>query len=262
MSEYEKLCFFFLVLYFGCVLGETQLISLQIELCHNWEGWANVFIAKFAFSPAPLPIRTPVLGWEVWVYLVGSMTWWLCGHPAWRQGLDKLTFGISSVSFRCFCYLNGVVSGALLAHWEPPPCLHSYHACLRLCQIWFVLTGVFVSYRFVPSKGGLWHCVLNIPPSGLCTLIACPSAKAKLACMTDSWCARLGDPALQLTSDHIPGSQCQHSLPDTTAPSLKFPDQAAREGSDSKSVGRMSVFHSARGSFEVPLKQIQSFCGL
>lgn len=56
---------------------------------------------------------------------------------------------------------------------------------------------VFVSYEFIPSIGGLWHCELNIPPFRLCTLIACLSAKAKLACMMDAQYVRLGDLDLQ-----------------------------------------------------------------
>ena len=40
MSLYEKVRFFLfsLVLYIVCFLDGTQLISLHIELCYNWEG--------------------------------------------------------------------------------------------------------------------------------------------------------------------------------------------------------------------------------
>lgn len=53
----RKSAFFFLFLYFVCFLGEAQLISLHIALCHNWtEGTSMLtFIAKLAFAPVPYP---------------------------------------------------------------------------------------------------------------------------------------------------------------------------------------------------------------
>lgn len=91
----------------------------------------------------------------------------------------------------CLLYKGGGLRGLCWLIGSQLPACIGFHACLDLCQTWFVLMGVFVSNCLVPSQGGLWGCALNIPPSGLCTLIAYPSAKAKLACIMDSRCARL-----------------------------------------------------------------------
>lgn len=56
-------------LYLVCFLGETQLISLQISLCHDWTDRARVFsfIAKLVFALSyPRPYEAEGFGY-MWI---------------------------------------------------------------------------------------------------------------------------------------------------------------------------------------------------
>ena len=116
-------------------------------------------------------------------------------------------------------YKGGDLKGLCWLTGSQLPACIGFHACLDLCQIWFVLIGVFLTaWCQAREVFGAVHWTFHL----LGYVHGSPAQVPKQSLPA----SRIPDvPDSQFMSDRIPGGQCQHSLhhflSDTTVPLIR-----------------------------------------
>lgn len=162
----------------------------------------------------------------------------------------------------CLLYKGGGLKELCWLIGSQLPACIGFHACLGLCQIWFVLMGVFVFSLLCPKHGKslrlcIEHstfCIMYTDHLPQCQSKAClhrgfPMCQTDSSCLTEFLGVSVNTPSI--TSSWTPWPAASGS-----------PDKVMREGSDSRSVRRPISISTVP---EAALKFVWSkfsFCGL